>query len=164
MREGNFVLMCVSCFFLYCKLNICSIPLPYNIVILTLSGGLFVPFDYIVVEAIHYGVSPYLAISLIPIMNGARYAFAIPRLLAFLTFLTVFFSFVGRTVPNYIAEKVGRFTVMIVMTILTATVVLALWLPGRGNGASITFAVLFRVTSGAAIGLGPVLVASISPQ
>lgn len=33
---------------------------------------MFVPFDYIVVEAMHYGVSPTLALSLVPILNGAR--------------------------------------------------------------------------------------------
>jgi MFS family permease len=53
---------------------------------------------------------------------------------------------------------------MIVMTILSAVVVLALWLPGRGDGAFISFAVLFGITSGAGIGLGPVLIASISPM
>ena len=49
------------------------------------------------------------------------------------------------------------------MTALSAVVVLALWLPGRGDGAFISFAVLFGITSGAGIGLGPVLIASISP-
>lgn len=66
--------------------------------------------------------------------------------------------------PNYFADKVGRFNVMIVVTFLSAVVVLALWLPGRGNGAFISFAVLFGITSGAGIGLGPVLIASISPM
>ena len=50
------------------------------------------------------------------------------------------------------------------MTALSALVVLALWLPGRGDGAFISFAVLFGITSGAGIGLGPVLIASISPM
>lgn len=66
--------------------------------------------------------------------------------------------------PNYIADKVGRFNVMVAMTGLSAVVVLALWLPGRGDGAFISFAALFGITSGASIGLGPVLVASISPM
>ncbi|KAJ9138316.1 MFS general substrate transporter [Coniochaeta hoffmannii] len=123
LREPNFVTMSASCFFLY--------------------WGMFVPFDYIVLNAVHYGMSPYTALSLVPIMNGA--------------------SFIGRTVPNYIADKLGRFNVTIVMTALSAVVVLALWLPGRGDGAFISFAVLFGITSGAGIGLGPVLIASISP-
>lgn len=73
-------------------------------------------------------------------------------------------SFVGRTVPNYIADHVGRFNVMIIMTLLSGIIVLGLWLPDRGNGATITFAVLFGISSGAGIGLGPVLIASISPM
>ncbi|GFF95101.1 hypothetical protein IFM53868_07850 [Aspergillus udagawae] len=79
---------------------------------------------------------------LFPILNGA--------------------SFFGRTVPNYIADKVGRFNVMLVMTSLSAILVLALWLPARDNGALITFAALFGITSGAIIGLGHVLIVSIS--
>lgn len=62
------------------------------------------------------------------------------------------------------ADKVGRFNVMVVMVLLSAIVVLALWLPGRGDGAFVAFAVLFGLTSGAGIGLGPVLMASISPE
>jgi MFS family permease len=73
-------------------------------------------------------------------------------------------SLIGRIVPNYIADKVGRFNVMIVMTLFSSILVLALWLPGRGNGAFITFAVLFGISSGAGIGLGPVLIANISPM
>lgn len=110
---------------------------------LTLLGGLFIPFDYIVTEAVHYGMSTQLAWSLVPILNGA--------------------SFFGRTVPNYIADRVGRFNVMIVMTSLSAILVLSLWLPARGNGAIITFGALFGFSSGAIIGLGPVLIAAISP-
>ncbi|KAK7413061.1 hypothetical protein QQX98_008069 [Neonectria punicea] len=122
--ELNFCIMAASCFFLY--------------------WGIFVPFDYIVTEAIHYGMKGSLALSLVSIMNGA--------------------SFFGRTVPNYVADKVGRFNVMVVMVLLSGIVVLALWLPGRGDGAFIAFAVLFGLTSGAGIGLGPVLIANISPE
>ncbi|KAH7156157.1 major facilitator superfamily domain-containing protein [Dactylonectria macrodidyma] len=121
--ELNFCIMAASCFFLY--------------------WGLFVPFNYIVTEAIHYGMKESLAISLVPILNGA--------------------SFFGRTVPNYVADKVGRFNVMIVMVFVSAILVLGLWLPGRGDGAIIAFAVLFGISSGAGIGLGPVLITNISP-
>ncbi|KAM5377374.1 hypothetical protein ACJZ2D_005055 [Fusarium nematophilum] len=122
-RELNFCIMASSCFFLY--------------------WGLFVPFNYIVTEAIYYGMKPSLAIGLVSILNGA--------------------SFFGRTVPNYFADKLGRFNVMMAMVFLSAILILALWLPGRSNGAIIGFAVLFGFSSGAGIGLGPVLVASISP-
>ncbi|KAG2016883.1 hypothetical protein GB937_006086 [Aspergillus fischeri] len=130
LRALNFGILCTASFFMYCGRSV--------------LGGLFIPFDYIAVEAIHYGMSSHMAWSLVPILNGA--------------------SFFGRTMPNYIADKVGRFNVMLVMTSLSAILVLALWLPARGNGALITFAALFGITSGAIIGLGPVLIVSISPM
>jgi MFS family permease len=73
-------------------------------------------------------------------------------------------SFFGRTVPNYFADKFGRFSVTVVMVLLSAIFVLGLWLPGRGNGALYAFAVLFGISSGAGIGLGPVLISSVSPM
>ncbi|KAF4471602.1 Major facilitator superfamily domain general substrate transporter [Fusarium albosuccineum] len=123
MSEPNFCILAISSFFLY--------------------WGLFVPFNYIVTEAIYYGMKPSLATGLVSIMNGA--------------------SFFGRTVPNYIADKSGRYNVMIVMLLLSTIMVLGLWLPGRSNGAIIAFAVLFGFSSGAGIGLAPVLIAGVSP-
>jgi predicted MFS family arabinose efflux permease len=72
-------------------------------------------------------------------------------------------SIVGRTVPNAIADKVGRFNVMIVMSFFTTILILALWLPATGNTPIILFAVLFGIGSGAGIGLTPVLCATVSP-
>ena len=80
---------------------------------------------------------------LIPILNGA--------------------SIFGRTVPNVIADKQGRFNVMVVMSSFTAILILALWMPASGNAAFIVFAALFGVASGAGIGLTPALTASVSP-
>lgn len=70
---------------------------------------------------------------------------------------------IGRTVPNAIADKVGRFNVMIVMSGFTTILILALWLPSTGNAALIVFAALFGIGSGAGIGLTPALCAQISP-
>lgn len=52
---------------------------------------------------------------------------------------------------------------MTVMTLLSVILVLALWLPARSNAALITFSALFGISSGAVIGLAPVLIANISP-
>ncbi|KAK2594397.1 hypothetical protein QQS21_007903 [Conoideocrella luteorostrata] len=106
--------------------------------------AMFVPFDYIVSAGIHYGMSPTNAFNLIPILNGA--------------------SFFGRTVPNVLADKYGRFNIMILMIIFSAVIVLGLWLPGHSPAASIVFSVLFGIGSGACIGMGPVLIMSISPM
>jgi MFS family permease len=72
-------------------------------------------------------------------------------------------SIIGRTVPNAIGDKVGRFNVMIVMSSFTTILILALWLPATGNLPIVLFAALFGIGSGAGIGLTPVLCASISP-
>ncbi|KAB8236077.1 uncharacterized protein BDW43DRAFT_308875 [Aspergillus alliaceus] len=52
---------------------------------------------------------------------------------------------------------------MTVMTIFTAALVLAPWLPSSCNGAILTFAVTLGVGSGGGAGLGPVLIAILSP-
>jgi len=73
-------------------------------------------------------------------------------------------SFIGRTLPNIIADKYGRFNVTIIMVLFSTIIVLGLWLPGRSHAAIITFAALFSIGSGACIGLGPVLIMGISPM
>jgi MFS family permease len=73
-------------------------------------------------------------------------------------------SFLGRTVPNVLADKYGRFNVMMAMLLFTCIIELALWLPGRSNAAIIVFAALFGIGSGACIGLAPVLVMNLSPS
>lgn len=105
---------------------------------------MFIPFNYLVVEAVSHGMSPRLANYLVSIMNAA--------------------SIFGRTVPNIVADKkVGRFNVMIVMSLVTTILILALWIPAKSNAAIIIFAVLYGIASGAGIGLTPALVAQISP-
>jgi MFS family permease len=74
------------------------------------------------------------------------------------------FSFIGRTVPNLLADKYGRFNVMTLMILFSMITILGIWLPGRSEATSIVFAALFGISSGATIGLGPVLIMSISPM
>ena len=104
---------------------------------------MFVPFTFIVVEARAHGMSDRMANYLVPILNGA--------------------SVFGRTVPNALADKVGRFNMMITMASFTTILILALWLPATGNVPLILFAALFGIGSGAGIGLTPALCAEISP-
>ena len=72
-------------------------------------------------------------------------------------------SIFGRTVPNALADKAGRFNVMIIMGTFTTVVILGLWLPATGNAPIILFAALYGIGSGAGIGLTPALCAGISP-
>jgi predicted MFS family arabinose efflux permease len=108
-----------------------------------LSGGMFIPITFIVVEARAQGMSARLANYLVPVLNAA--------------------SIIGRTVPNAVADKVGHFNVMITMCAFSSILILGVWLPTHGNAAAIVFAALFGIGSGAAISLTPVLCAAISP-
>lgn len=72
-------------------------------------------------------------------------------------------SIFGRIVPGIIADRIGRFNVMIITTAFSAIVVLALWLPSASNAPIIVFCVLYGFSSGAFVSLGPALIAQISP-
>ncbi|KAL4897039.1 major facilitator superfamily domain-containing protein [Aspergillus ambiguus] len=109
-----------------------------------LYWSIIVPMNYLSVAAETRGMSMTMALNLVPIMNAS--------------------SFLGRTVPNLLADKYGRFNILIIMLILTNVVLLALWLPGKSNAAIIVFASLFGIGSGACIGLAPVLIMNMTPS
>jgi MFS family permease len=60
------------------------------------------------------------------------------------------------------ADSLGRFNMMILTTIGSSILVLALWLPSRGNVPIIIFAGFYGFFSGAFVSLGPAIVAQIS--
>jgi MFS family permease len=72
-------------------------------------------------------------------------------------------SIFGRILPGIIADKLGRFNVMIVTTAFSAVLVLALWLPSKANAPIIVFCALYGFSSGAFVSMGPSLIAQISP-
>lgn len=71
-------------------------------------------------------------------------------------------SIFGRTIPGYVADKLGRFNTMIATSFLSTILVLGLWLPARGNVPYILFAAFYGFSSGAFVSLAPALVAQIS--
>ncbi|CZR57567.1 related to monocarboxylate transporter 2 [Phialocephala subalpina] len=105
--------------------------------------GTFLPFNYIILQAQKHGMSANLSIYLIPILNAA--------------------SIFGRILPGIIADRFGRFNVMIITTAFSAIIVLALWLPSASNAPIIVFCVLYGFSSGAFVSMGPSLIAQISP-
>ncbi|KAL3491564.1 major facilitator superfamily domain-containing protein [Aspergillus germanicus] len=107
-----------------------------------LYWGLFLPFAFIPTQAQRYGMSTYLASYLLTILNAG--------------------SVFGRIIPPYIADHIGRFNTMILTTIVSIILVLALWLPSRTNATAITFAVLYGFSGGSAVSLAPALIAQIS--
>jgi MFS family permease len=77
-------------------------------------------------------------------------------------FLTQLTSIFGRILPGIVADKVGRFNTMVVMTCLSAVFVLAVWLPAKSNAVIILFAALYGFSSGTFVSLLPALIAQIS--
>ena len=119
--------------------------LPFALVVISsflFFFGIFLPFNYIILYATKYGMSQRLASYIIAILNA----------------LSVF----GRTIPGAIADRLGRFNTMIVTSFLSAILVLALWIPSRGNVPIILFAALYGFSSGAFVSLAPALIAQIS--
>ncbi|CAG8196482.1 unnamed protein product [Penicillium olsonii] len=120
--------------------------------------GMFLPFTFVITQAERYGMSERMAGYLIPILNAARYVLSF----GFRFSSNVFFSIFGRTLPGYLADKVGRYNTMVVTTFFSAILVLALWLPARGNIPAIIFSALYGFGSGAFVSLAPACVAQIS--
>jgi MFS family permease len=104
--------------------------------------AVFIPITYISSYALHVGMDRTLAYALIPMLNAG----AVP----------------GRFLPGLIADKVGRFNVMIVTSLVCSILTLALWLPIKDNTAGIIcYAISFGFASGAAISLTPVCISQV---
>lgn len=123
LGEPAFLLICLGCFFF--------------------NFGVFLPFNYVILEALKDGMSQNLAGYLPSILNAT--------------------SIFGRILPGILADRIGRFNVTIATTAFSAVIVLALWLPTHSNAPIIVFTLLFGFSSGAFVSLGPSLVAQISP-
>ncbi|KAK0105967.1 hypothetical protein ONS95_004476 [Cadophora gregata] len=107
--------------------------------------GMFVPINYLVVEATSRGMSPDLAHYLVAMFNAA--------------------SLFGRLLTGFLADKIGKYNVFTVAALATGTTTLALWLPsGRNDGAHIAYTVLYGFFSGAYVSLIAGLVAQVSPM
>ena len=115
--------------------------------LLTLSSflffmGLFIPINFIEVQAIANGMSLRLASYLLAILNAG--------------------SIFGRIIPGALADKVGKFNMQSLFCTVAGIIVLALGLPASSNAAYITFAALYGFASGAYVSLLPAQMAHIS--
>ncbi|KAA8651222.1 hypothetical protein EYZ11_005182 [Aspergillus tanneri] len=108
-----------------------------------LTYGVFIPINYVIVEAELNGMSTSLAAYLLPMLNAA--------------------SLFGRLSAGFASDKIGRFNVFIAMCLVVGVLVLALWVPASSNPGTIVFATTFGFASGAYISLSPALIAQISP-
>ena len=159
LKEPTFFVLTAALFFFYCKFVSTNLRTAKW---LTVIGGMFIPFTYIVVAAKGHGMSTRLSNYLVPILNAARCVSGNASEYRVRLWLTVT-SMIGRTIPNAIADKVGYFNVMIIMCGFTTILILGLWLPATGNVPTIIFAALFGLGSGAGLGLSPALCAQVSP-
>ncbi|RMD39763.1 hypothetical protein DV735_g5370, partial [Chaetothyriales sp. CBS 134920] len=105
--------------------------------------GVFIPYDYLPLYAIHEGMGRRLALNLLPIANGT--------------------SILGRILPSWAGDRFGKFNVMVLITGLTAIFTLAIWIPAKSEAGLVTFAALYGFTSGSFVALIPAVVAQLSP-
>ena len=107
-----------------------------------MEWGLFVPLTYIVSYAGRYSGDANSSYTLISILNAG--------------------SLLGRFLPGFLADKIGRFNVILLTLGLCIISAFALWLPaGDSQGMIIAFAVVFGFASGSNLGLTPVCVGQL---
>ncbi|PQE14723.1 monocarboxylate permease protein [Rutstroemia sp. NJR-2017a BBW] len=104
--------------------------------------GIFLPSNFITIQAKSYGISPSTADYLIVALNAA--------------------SLFGRILQGYIADYIGCYNIVIITTSGSGVLVLTLWLLSVNEVQLFTFAVLYGLLANAFISLSPVLVAQIA--
>jgi MFS family permease len=108
-----------------------------SIGIFFMEWGLFVPLTFIVSYAAAHGQDATESYLLLSYLNAG--------------------SVLGRVLPGFLADRFGRFNVIIVTIALCVVTVFALWLPaGMSQSVLIAYSVLFGFASGSNLGLVPV--------
>lgn len=126
----------------------------YPFVILTIASSLgflalFVPSNYMTLQAQSNNVASSISLYLLTIFNAA--------------------SLLGRILPGYLADKFGCNNIMLSFCALATLSILALWLPGTliapGSAAVyIAFSIVYGFSSGAFVGLVPPMLTQISKE
>jgi MFS family permease len=104
--------------------------------------GLFLPYTFIILQAQSLGMDEGLTIYLLPIMHSV--------------------GLVGRVIPGVVADRFGRFNVMIFIGIFTGVACLSVWAPIRNNAGVLAFTAIFGLCSSGLTSIGPTLIAQIS--
>jgi MFS family permease len=120
-----------------------------TIAVFLIEFAVFIPITYISTAAIAtgQGIDQQHAYRLIALLNVG--------------------SVPGRALPGYLADRFGRFNVMIITALVCTILIFCIWLPPTvldvaSEPALTAFAVLFGFWSGAAISLTPVCIAQVS--
>lgn len=120
--------------------------LPYTFTVVGLFfmfWGLYTPFFYITTYAQQHGMSTSLAYYMVAVLNAA--------------------SFFGRVLPGILADKLGKFNVIIIVGVSTAILEFC-WIKTHNNAGIIAFTAVFGFTSGAVISLLSAVVAETAPN
>ncbi|KAI0154706.1 monocarboxylate permease-like protein [Xylariaceae sp. FL1272] len=104
--------------------------------------GMYLPFNYINIQAQQLGVDANL----------------IPYLLSIISAVSI----VGRIVPGIIGDYIGKFNTIIIIALLSGTISLAIWIPATSTGPLIAYLAIYGFTSGGYISLIPAVMAQIS--
>jgi len=102
-----------------------------------MEWGLFIPLTFIISYAAAHGQDANDSYVLLSYLNAG--------------------SVVGRVVPGFLADKVGRFNIVIGTILMCVITVLGMWLPaGDSMPVLIAYSVIFGFASGSNLGLIPV--------
>lgn len=104
--------------------------------------GLFIPLTYVASYAVSRGMSSHVAYRMITLLNVG--------------------SLLGRWLPGWLGDKIGRFNAQIIALALCLVSVLGIWLPAGPTVTGLTaFVLLFGLGSGSGISLVPVCIGQL---
>ncbi|KAK3387410.1 putative monocarboxylate permease [Podospora didyma] len=106
--------------------------------------GVFIPYNYLVVEARDAGDGEQPANNLLVILSAT--------------------STVGRIVPGVLGDRYGRFNTTIAFTLFSVVLVLCVWIAAPWRAGRIVFAALYGFGSGTFVSMVPTLVAQVCPD
>ncbi|GAW17170.1 hypothetical protein ANO14919_066220 [Xylariales sp. No.14919] len=106
--------------------------------------GVFIPYNYIVIEAEDGGDGPRAANNLLVILSAT--------------------STVGRVMPGWLGDRYGRFNTTVIFTMFSVVLVLGLWIGAPWRTGRIAFAALYGFGSGTFVSMVPTLVAQVCPD
>ncbi|KAL5050406.1 hypothetical protein BDW71DRAFT_125041 [Aspergillus fruticulosus] len=107
-----------------------------------IEWGLFIPISYISSYALAHGTSETLSYQMLAFLNVG--------------------SVLGRAIPGFFADHLGRFNTLIVTVALCLVCNVCLWLPaGDSVAVMIVYCVIFGFASGSNISLTPVCISQL---
>lgn len=116
----------------------------YAVSIMLAFMGMYVPFFYVQSYALEHNLmSPNAAANLLITLNCG--------------------SWLGRVVPNYVADTSGPFNILIPCAVLTF-VLAFVWIGILNFGGLFVFCVLYGFSSGAFVSLSPTMTIALSPD